>query len=533
MMQPIEINPQPLLKMRGISKTFPGVKALSGVDLSVYAGEIHALVGENGAGKSTLMKVLSGAFQADAGGEISIDCQPVVLDSPSAARRHGIAVIYQELSLSPNLTVAENIYLGRELHHRIILDRKRMADGCRDLLDRLGATFGPNAIVGSLSIAERQLVEIVRALHADARILVMDEPTTALSSAETDTLFGVIRGLKAEGLAVIYISHRMAEIYELADRISVLRDGTYVGSLQREELTPEVLVKMMVGRDIAGFYKKNHKAVAGHNRVILSVRDFSDGNSVHNCGFDLYEGEVLGLVGLVGSGRTELARLIFGADPRVSGTLELDGRPITITSPGEALNAGIVYLTEDRKAQGLFLDMSVEANINTISCSRDAGLWGFLNLPKARKRASEAVSGLAIRVPHLDVNVGALSGGNQQKVLLSRLLEIRPRVFILDEPTRGVDIGAKSEIYRVIGQLVEGGTGVIMISSELPEAVGTCDRALVMHGGYIEGEVGGPHGVAITQENIMTLATGLNLAGASTTAGRSPEPNFAQEKNEL
>ncbi|MDR3488188.1 MAG: sugar ABC transporter ATP-binding protein [Bradyrhizobium sp.] len=513
-MQPTSNTPQPVLQMRDISKTFPGVRALSGVGLSVYAGEIHALVGENGAGKSTLMKVLAGAYQADPGGKISIDGQPVVLDGPAAARRHGIAVIYQELSLSPNLTVAENIYLGREMHRRSVLCRKRMAGGCRDLLDRLGATFGPNAVVGSLSIAERQLLEIIRALHSDARILVMDEPTTALSTAETDRLFELIRGLKAEGLAIIYISHRMAEIYELADRISVLRDGAYVGSLQRVDLTPDVLVKMMVGRDIAGFYKKDHKVLAGRDRIILSVRDFSDGKRIHNCGFDLHEGEVLGLAGLVGSGRTELARLIFGADSRMRGTLELDGRAISITTPSEALNSGIVYLTEDRKGQGLFLDMSVEANVNTIICSRDAGTWGILNLLKARKRARDAVSGLTIRVPHIDINVGALSGGNQQKVLLSRLLEIKPKVLILDEPTRGVDIGAKSEIYRVIDQLVEGGTGVIMISSELPEIVGTCDRVLVMHAGSVQGEVGGLHGAAVTQENIMSLATGLNLVAA-------------------
>ena len=271
---------------------------------------------------------------------------------------------------------------------------------------------------------------------------------------------------------------------------------------------------MMVGRDIAGFYKKDHSAVVGQDRVILSVRDFSDGKRIHGCGFDLHEGEVLGLAGLVGSGRTEMARLIFGADPRVSGTLQLDGRPIEIASPGEALDAGIVYLTEDRKGQGLFLDMSVEANVNTIICSRDAGIGGVLNRLRARKRAREAVSNLTIRVSHLDVNVGSLSGGNQQKVLLSRLLEIKPRVLILDEPTRGVDIGAKSEIYRVIDQLAKNGTGVIIISSELPEVVGTCDRVLVMHAGNIQGEVGGSTGIAVTQENIMTLATGLNLAAA-------------------
>ncbi|SEQ01756.1 monosaccharide ABC transporter ATP-binding protein, CUT2 family [Faunimonas pinastri] len=504
----------PLLEMRHISKTFPGVRALSNVDLAIYPGEIHSLMGENGAGKSTLMKVLSGAYQADPGGEILLEGKPIALNGPLSAKQHGIAVIYQELSLSPNLTVAENIYLGREKKTGFFVDRSGMIEGCRELLKRLGATFGPTTHVETLSIAERQLVEIARAIHADARILIMDEPTTALSARETDGLFELIRKLKADGLAIVYISHRMAEIYDLSDRVSVLRDGSYVGSLMRDELSADVLVKMMVGRDLAGFYTKSHDAHGSRGHVILSVRDFSDRTRVRGCGFDLHQGEVLGIAGLVGSGRTEFARLIFGADPKVSGTVELEGKRIDISSPREALDHGIVYLTEDRKAQGLFLDMSVESNVNLVVYGRDAKAGGILDLGKARARALEAIRSLSIRVANQNIEVGSLSGGNQQKVLLSRLMEIKPRVLILDEPTRGVDIGAKSEIYRVIDGLAKAGTGVVVISSELPEVIGICDRVLVMREGVIEGEVGGPDGAPVTQENIMTFATGLKPTGA-------------------
>ena len=499
----------PILEMRGISKTFPGVKALANVELTVYPGEVHALMGENGAGKSTLMKILSGAYRADPGGELRINSEVIHIDGPLSAKTKGIAVIYQELSLSPNLTVAENIYLGRELSSGGQVDRARMRADCKGVLDRLGATFGPSTIVSTLSIAERQMVEIARAIHANARILVMDEPTTALSSRETDKLFDLIRTLRADGLAIIYISHRMAEVYELADRCSVLRDGSYVGTLTRDELSAEKLVKMMVGRDLSKFYKKDHDAKGSRGEVILSVSDMSDGHRVRGCSFDLHQGEVLCLAGLVGSGRTELARLIYGADSRKSGTVALDGKPIDINRPIQAVDAGIVYLTEDRKGQGLFLDMTVQENINLQVIGRDAGKGGLLDLKKARVRAIDAIKALSIRVAGPIVEVGSLSGGNQQKVLLSRLLETRPRVLILDEPTRGVDIGAKSEIYRIIDDLVQAGVGVLVISSEMPEVVGIADRVLVMREGHIVGEVGGTTGIEITQENIIALAAGL------------------------
>lgn len=498
----------PVLEMSNISKTFPGVKALDGVQLKIRPGEIHALMGENGAGKSTLMKVLSGAYQADSGGEIKIDGTPVIIHNPLDAKKYGIAVIYQELSLSPNLTVAENIYMGRELRKGLVVDRRAMEKGCETVLEKLGAGFTPTSKVADLSIAERQMVEISRAIHANARILVMDEPTTALSSRETDKMFALIRKLKSEGLAIIYISHRMSEIYELADRVSVLRDGAYIGELSRTQLSSDALVKMMVGRDISGFYTKDHAAKKGAGKVILQVKGLRDDRAVKGCDLTLHEGEVLCVAGLVGSGRTELARLIYGADPKAGGELLLHGKTIEIKKSQQALQAGIVYLTEDRKAQGVFLDMSVHDNLNLIICNRDAGPGGILDRAKADVRSQNAIKNLAIRVASPRTEVGTLSGGNQQKVLLSRLLEIEPKVLILDEPTRGVDVGAKSEIYKIIDDLVQAGIGIIVISSELPEVVGIADRVLVMRDGVICGMVGGETGREITQESIMFYATG-------------------------
>ncbi|MFC6336632.1 ATP-binding cassette domain-containing protein [Pseudomonas sp. CCM 7891] len=504
----LETTAIPLLEMRGISKTFNGLRVLKNVGLKVYPGEIHALMGENGAGKSTLMKILSGAYQADDGGEIRIDGQLIASYNPGTAKTLGIAVIYQELSLCPNLSVAENIYLGRELRRGWTIDRKGMEAGCVEVLARLGAEFKASTRISTLSIAERQLVEIARALHAHAKILVMDEPTTPLSSRETDRLFALIKQLRSQGLAIIYISHRMAEIYELSDHVSVLRDGEYVGELARDALSAEVLVKMMVGRDLSGFYKKEH-APYDPGTVVMRVRDMADGKRVRQCSFDLHAGEVLGIAGLVGAGRTELARLIFAADPRTRGTLEVVGKAVTqLRNPADAIRAGVVYLTEDRKAQGLFLDMSVADNINVCACVPDAHAGGVLDRGLGARRAREAIQSLSIRVASGKVNVGALSGGNQQKVLLARLLEIKPHVLILDEPTRGVDIGSKSEIYRIINQLAKAGVGVVVISSELPEIIGTCDRVLVMREGQLVAEVGGTSGRDISQEAIIDLATG-------------------------
>ena len=506
----------PTLEMRGISKTFPGVKALDNVNLKAWAGEVLALMGENGAGKSTLMKILSGAYKADPGGEIRLDGTVVQVTDPHAGKMLGIAIIYQELSLAPNLTVAENIYLGDEPRNGPLVDRDAMVRGCEGLLERLGVTFHATTIVNTLSIAEQQLVEIARALHVKSKVLIMDEPTTALSSRETERLFDLIRRLREDGLAIIYISHRMAEVYELADRVSVIRDGTYVGTLNREDINPDTLVRMMVGRKLDAFYIQKDAKDAKSLPVALEVRDLSDVKGrVRGANLTLRKGEVLGIGGLVGSGRTELARLIYGADPRAGGEVLLEGRPIDIHSTEEALALGIAYLTEDRKRQGLFLDMSVHDNINIGVIARDALSGIVLNRSRAKERSRASIASLSVRVAHPMVNVGSLSGGNQQKVLLSRWLETGPKVLILDEPTRGVDIGAKVEIYRIIDGLAKQGVAILAISSELPELIGISDRILVMREGHIAGEVGGDTGIEVTQENIIAIATGATSAAAA------------------
>ncbi|MCB5410915.1 sugar ABC transporter ATP-binding protein [Pseudogemmobacter faecipullorum] len=506
---------QPVLEMRNVSKTFGSVTALSNVQLSLYPGEIHALMGENGAGKSTLMKILSGAYRPDAGAEILIDGQPVQITGPISARAAGVSIIYQELALSPNLSVAENIFLGRELARGGVLRRAEMQASAAPVLRRLGANFAPSTIVGTLNVANQQLVEIARALHADSRILIMDEPTTALSERETEGLFSMIRQLRSEGLAIVYISHRMNEVYELADRVSILRDGSYAGTLNRAEASPDAIVKRMVGRELSSLYTKTSSGAAKTAAIMLKVRDLSDGRRVHGCSFDLRAGEVVGLAGLVGSGRSELAQAVFGARPRKAGEMWLEGKAFAPQSPQDAIAARVAYLTEDRRGDGLFLDMSCEENINT-GVLRDDARWGMLlNRSRARERANESIRSLAVRVPNASFPVGGLSGGNQQKVLLSRWLQIRPRVLILDEPTRGVDIGAKSEIYRIIDALAREGVAILVISSELPEVIGVSDRILVMHEGRISGEVGGESGIAPSQENIMAFASGVGLANAA------------------
>lgn len=500
---------RPILEMRNISKTFHTVKALKTVSLSVHAGEVHALMGENGAGKSTLIKVLSGAYPPDPGGEIQIDGAPVATGDPIAARANGVAVIYQELSLAPNLTVSENIFLGNEPRRFGIPDHTAIAERTRAVLKQLGLPFSPKTRVSSLSLGERQMIEIARALSTNARIIVMDEPTTSLTSRETERLFKVIATLKKQGIAIIYISHRMEEVYQIADRVTVLRDAGYVGTLDRSELSASRLVSMMVGRDLSGFYKKDHSPSAqGEKTVALSVRNLSGGALVRDCSFDLHRGEVLGLSGLVGSGRTEAARIVYGADPREGGEILIDGKPVEIRSPSEAMAMGLVYLTEDRKALGLFLDMSISDNINMAVMPEDA-YGGFVrNLSSAARRADAAFSALSIRAKSPLITLGALSGGNQQKVLLARLLELRPSIILLDEPTRGVDVGAKSEIYRLIDELAKRDIAILLISSDLPEIVGVCDRTLVMREGVTVGEVRARDGDRIRQEDVIELATG-------------------------
>ncbi|MBO3463487.1 sugar ABC transporter ATP-binding protein [Aetokthonos hydrillicola Thurmond2011] len=494
----------PVLEMQGITKRFHGVPALQNVNLTIYPGEVHALMGENGAGKSTLMKILAGAYIADEG-EIRINGQPVKITDPGTARKAGINLIYQELNVAPNLTVTENMFMGSELRRGQFLDRKAMEAEARQVLESLGASFGANDIVGTLAIAEQQQVEIARALKDKSRILVMDEPTAALSDRETERLFEVIRKLRNDGIAIIYISHRMEEIYALADRISVLRDGQYIGSLTREEISPQRLVQMMVGRSMQDFYEHQRQTLTGG--VVLEVRNISDGRKVKPATFQLYAGEILGLAGLVGAGRTELCRLIFGADSKISGEVFLHGKKLEINSPSDAIAAGIGYVPEDRKNQGLFLEMSSRKNIGINRLKQDARA-GLVNWGAVNKIAAQAVENFNIRLANLEIAAVNLSGGNQQKLLLARWLAIKPRVLMLDEPTRGVDIGAKSEIYRIISELATQGVAILMVSSELPEIVGMSDRVLVMREGELVGELDDSPEKRITQENIMHYATG-------------------------
>ncbi|MDF5721002.1 MAG: sugar ABC transporter ATP-binding protein [Rhizonema sp. PD37] len=501
----------PVLEMRGIAKRFNGVAALQNVNLTIYPGEVHALMGENGAGKSTLMKILAGAYIADEG-EIHINGNPVKITDPATARKAGINLIYQELNVAPNLTVTENMFMGSELRQGQFLDRKKMQLEAQQVLKSLGANFTEQTVVGKLSIAEQQQVEIARALKDKSRVLVMDEPTAALSDRETERLFEVIRKLRSDGIAIIYISHRMEEIYALADRISVLRDGQYIGSLTRDEISPQKLVQMMVGRSMQDFYE--HQRQKNPGPVVLSVRNLSNGGKVKPASFDVHAGEIVALSGLVGAGRTEICRLIFGADRKASGEVFLNGKKLDINTPSDAIDAGIGYVPEDRKDQGLFLEMSSRKNIaiNTLKQDAKAGVvnWGSVNL-----LATQAVENFHIRLANLEIRAVDLSGGNQQKLLLARWLAIKPRVLMLDEPTRGVDIGAKSEIYRIMSELAAQGVAIIMVSSELPEVVGMSDRVLVMREGHLVGELDDSVGKEITQEKIMHYATGATEVSGS------------------
>lgn len=500
----------PVLEMRGITKRFSGVPALQNVNLTIYPGEVHALMGENGAGKSTLMKILAGAYIADQG-EIHINGQPVRITDPGTARQAGINLIYQELNVAPNLTVAENIFMGSELKRGQFLDREGMEREAKQVLESLGASFTSSDVVSKLSIAEQQQVEIARALKDKSRILVMDEPTAALSDRETERLFEVIHKLRNDGIAIIYISHRMEEVYALANRVSVLRDGEYIGTLNRDEISPSRLVQMMVGRSMQDFYEHQRQTTPGP--VVLEVRNLGDGRKVQPASFQLHAGEIVGLAGLVGAGRTELSRLIFGADPKASGEVFLNGKKLEINTPSDAIVAGIGYVPEDRKDQGLFLEMSARKNI-ALNVLRQDAKADIINWGAVGKVATAAVENFNIRLANLEIRAMDLSGGNQQKLLLARWLAIKPRVLLLDEPTRGVDIGAKSEIYRIISDLAAQGVAVLMVSSELPEIVGMSDRVLVMREGRLVGEINGSTGKEITQENIMAYATGASEVGS-------------------
>lgn len=496
----------PLLQMTGIEKSFPGVKALKGVNFDLRAGEVHALMGENGAGKSTLIKVLGGAHQPNAG-TMTIGEEVVSFAGPADSQNAGVGVIYQEFNLVPALSARENIFLGRELHRGGLIRKVAEREQALDLFRRIGVEIDPDTPCQNLTVAQQQIVEIAKALALEVRILVMDEPTAALSGSEVECLFDIIAELKAQNIGIVYVSHRLEEIERIADRVTVFRDGAYVGTLERETTVdaPPIdrkrIIEMMVGRPLDQEFPPRERSPGD---VRLVATQLSNPPRVKGISFEARGGEVLGLTGLVGAGRTETVRLIFGAD-RGSGSVTLDGEPLTLRSPRDAIRAGICLLTEDRKGQGLVLGQTVRENFglpNLGAFSRG----GVLNLRAEREAFAEYIEQLAIKVPHQETPARSLSGGNQQKVVLAKWLQRNAEVVIFDEPTRGIDVGAKYEIYLLINRLAAEGKVVIVISSELPEVLGICDRLLVLHEGTLVATL--ENDGTVTQEQIMQHAIG-------------------------
>jgi len=493
----------PLLEMRGISKHYPGVQALDGVDLALHAGEVLALMGENGAGKSTLMKVLAGAVRPDAG-EIAVDGAVQAIHSPLAAREAGVAVIHQEFNLVPALSVRENIFLGLETTTAgfvRVSDERRQAEA---LLARVGVAVSPETACGRLTVAQQQAVEIAKALAVDARIIVMDEPTATLTPQEVEKLFTIIADLTQQGIGVIYVSHRLEEIEAIADRVQVLRDGRSVATRAAAELPRRALIELMVGRSLEEEFPRRQPAI-GPPRLV--VQGLCRGEAVRDVSFDVRRGEIVALAGLVGAGRTETVRLLFGADRADGGVIELDGTRLSIRSPRDAIQAGICLLTEDRKHQGLVLSQSVLHNFalpNAGHFARAGSGGSWIDRRRERQAFAGYAASLRIRATAVDQPAGTLSGGNQQKVVLAKWLESHSEVLVFDEPTRGIDVGAKAEIYTLMNDLAAKGKAILMVSSELPEVLGMADRILVMHEGRITGEI--TDVASATQADILSLA---------------------------
>jgi inositol transport system ATP-binding protein len=500
---------EPLLRMTGIGKRFPGVQALADVHLEVLPGEVHALLGENGAGKSTLLKILSGAQQPDAG-TIEFAGRPAIMATPHEAQRLGIVTIYQEFTLAPNMTIAENVFIGREPGNRIFVDWRKMAAETQAITRRLGLDLKPLSVVRNLNVAEQQMVEIARALSMQSRLIVMDEPTSALSSTEVEKLFRIIRDLKAQGLSIIFVTHRLEEVMQICDRYTVLRDGRFVGSGTIAETTVDGIIRLMVGRQVNALFETRGDAAPGE--VALGVEGLTrrgnaqDRNAsvLADVGFEVRHGEILGIAGLVGAGRTETARAIFGADPFDSGRVLIDGKPVDIQSPQDAIRHGIGLVPEDRKQQALFLSLAVRTNLSMAAHER-IKRWGvFIDEAAEGALIEEYRKALNIRMASPDQLVANLSGGNQQKVVLARWLALRPRVLIVDEPTRGIDVGAKVEVHNLLFEMARSGIAIIAISSELPEVLAISDRIVTMREGRVTG--GMPRAEA-TEEKLMALMT--------------------------
>lgn len=493
----------PMLEMIDISKAFPGVKALQDVSLKAYGGEVLALLGENGAGKSTLMKILSGVYKKDSG-QIIVEGNEVEIQGIKFAEKLGITIIHQELSVLPNLTVTENIFLGNEKFNSTTrrVDKAYMRELSINFLDQIGCKISPDTKVKDINVGEMQMIEIAKALTKNSRIIIMDEPTTALTDVETKNLFTVINKLKEKGIAVIYISHRMDEIFEICDEITVLRDGKHVGDVKTNDVTKDELITMMVGRKLEEQYP--YRKVEA-TKTILKVKDLSLKGFVKNVSFEVNAGEILGIAGLMGAGRTELAKTIFGEYKKTSGEVYMDEEIVSINSPADAIRCGICYLSEDRKKEGLVLNMTVAENMTLANLKSYEK--GFKKLDKKAEEhdVERYINKLSIKTPHQYQLIKNLSGGNQQKVVLAKWLMLSPKVLIIDEPTKGIDVGAKKEIYEVLNELKAMGKAVIMISSDLTEIIGISDRVIVIHEGKVTGELLRKDA---TQENIMRYAIG-------------------------
>lgn len=483
----------------GISKRFGPVEVLRDVSFGVRRGEVHALLGENGAGKSTLVKILGG-YHAPSAGEVRLEGQPVHFTSSRDAEGRGIVLIHQEFNLAEDLTVAQNIYLGHE-PGRVLIDDRAMETGARAALERLNVTLDPRRRVRDLSVPQKQLVEIAKALSRDARVLIMDEPTAALTLRETDTLLGLIRRLRDSGVTVLYISHKLDEVERVADRVTVLRDGAYVTTAETRELTQAQMANLMVGRELEDMFPERQPP---GSEELLAVEGLNVPGWSRDLSFTLRRGEVLGLAGLVGSGRTESFEGLFGLRPHTVSQVRLRGRPLRLRSARDAARAGLVYLSEDRKGKGLLVNFALTPNLTLMTLEHYAR--PLLDVGAERRRMGEAAREYHIRAGRLDVTASALSGGNQQKLALAKILEASPDVIVLDEPTRGVDVGAKREIYHLVHTLAAAGKGVVVISSELPELLGLCHRLLVMHNGRLVGELTGED---MTEHEVIQYATGL------------------------
>ncbi|CAN5842652.1 sugar ABC transporter ATP-binding protein [soil metagenome] len=488
----------PLLEMRGITKRFPGVTALDHVNFELETGEVHVLLGENGAGKSTLIKMLSGAYQPDEG-EILMDGEQVRINSAMDAQELGISTIYQEFNLVPQLTVAENMFLGRQPRSLGLVNHGKMRKNARDLLERIRVRVDADARVENLGVAQRQMVEIAKALSLDARVLIMDEPTASLSGGEVERLFEIIRGLQEDEVGVIFISHHLEEVTEIGDRVTVLRDGEYVDQVPASTDRSE-FVRLMVGRDIEDQFPRR-KSETGD--VLLEVKNLSHEGVLENISFELRAGEVVGIAGIVGAGRTELAEAIFGSDPADSGEVSVGGETLRPGQPRDAKNRGIGFITEDRQGEGIVAPLSVSENLGLAALTTNTRA-GLVDRRKQRRQAEKMIEDLNIRTPGPEQEIRYLSGGNQQKVVIGKWLLNESKILIMDEPTRGIDVGAKVEIYELMNELTENGAGILMISSELPEVLGMSDRVLVMSQGRITGELAAEEA---TQENVMELAT--------------------------